>query len=92
MTREAALLGVPTFTMFAGRRPAVDQWLEAKGMLSRLTDPAELALVSPRSTGPTPVPELRARARAVGSAFIDPIVRSTGQRRAAGHNRRIGVG
>ncbi len=77
MTREAALLGVPTFTMFAGRRPAVDQWLEAKGMLTRLTDPAQVGLISPRSTCPTPVTELRARAEAVESAFVDPIVRST---------------
>jgi predicted glycosyltransferase len=77
MTREAALLGVPTFTMFAGRRPAVDRWLEAKGMLSRLTDPAQLGLVSPRPNGPTPLQELRERASAVEAAFIDSILRST---------------
>ena len=29
MTREAALLGVPTVSVFAGRTPAVDRWLEA---------------------------------------------------------------
>ncbi len=31
MTREAALMGVPTFTVFAGRAPAVDRWLEDRG-------------------------------------------------------------
>ena len=31
MTREAALMGVPTFTLFAGRAPAVDRWLEDEG-------------------------------------------------------------
>ena len=36
MTREAALLGTPTVTVFAGRTPAVDVWLERRGRLSRL--------------------------------------------------------
>ena len=31
MTREAALLGVPTFSLFAGTTPAVDRWLERGG-------------------------------------------------------------
>ena len=31
MTREAALLGVPTLSMFAGRPAAVDGWLEGRG-------------------------------------------------------------
>ena len=31
MTREAALLGVPTLSLFAGRTPAVDRWLEEQG-------------------------------------------------------------
>ncbi len=31
MTREAALLGTPTVSVFAGRTPAVDVWLERHG-------------------------------------------------------------
>ena len=42
MTREAALLGVPTFTLFAGPQPAVDRWLEQRGLLRRLHRPADL--------------------------------------------------
>ena len=33
MTREAALLGVPTWSIFAGRRAAVDEWLAQQGRL-----------------------------------------------------------
>ena len=42
MTREAALLGTRTVTVFAGRTPAVDIWLERRGLLSRLTSAEEL--------------------------------------------------
>ena len=48
MTREAALMGVPTFTVFAGRAPAVDRWLEDGGLLERLTDAAQLAGIERR--------------------------------------------
>jgi uncharacterized protein len=33
MTREAALMGAPTVSLFAGRRPAVDRWLEEQGQM-----------------------------------------------------------
>jgi predicted glycosyltransferase len=38
MTREAALMGVPTLSLFAGHRPAVDRWLQDRGMLRVLSD------------------------------------------------------
>ncbi len=48
MTREAALLGTRTVTVFAGRTPAVDIWLERRGRLSRLTSAEQLpALARP---------------------------------------------
>ena len=53
MSREAALLGLQTWSAFAGRRPAVDEWLEAEGRLHALSDPGQLAGVAPREgTGP----------------------------------------
>jgi hypothetical protein len=73
MTREAALLGVPTYTMFAGRRPAVDAWLEARGTMKRLTDPCEFARVSRRTSAPTSLQHLRVRASVIESAFVDAI-------------------
>jgi predicted glycosyltransferase len=49
MTRESALLGTRTVTVFAGRTPAVDIWLERRGRLSRLTSAEQLPpLVRPR--------------------------------------------
>ena len=38
MTREAALMGVPTVSLFAGHRPAVDTWLESNGFMTIITD------------------------------------------------------
>ena len=42
MTREAALLGIPTVSIFAGEPAAVDLYLENAGRLRRLTDNAPL--------------------------------------------------
>ena len=70
MTREAGLLGVPTFTMFAGRRPAVDAWLEERGLVRRLTDPAQVGRVQPRPGPPRTPDELRERSRPGIDAFV----------------------
>jgi hypothetical protein len=51
MTREAALLGVPTYSLFAGERPAVDAWLERRGALQVLTDAGQLAAAERRAGG-----------------------------------------
>ena len=51
MTREAALLGIPTVSIYAGEPAAVDLYLENAGRLRRLTDNAPLEL-TPRSTQP----------------------------------------
>jgi predicted glycosyltransferase len=48
MTREAALMGVPTVSLFAGRQPAVDRWLEANGMMCVIRDVRDLPAVEPR--------------------------------------------
>src|SRR5215211_2413625 len=52
MTREAALMGVPTFSLFNGRMPAVDRWLEERGMLRRLASAAELPALRPSDSDP----------------------------------------
>lgn len=48
MTREAALLGVPTYSLFSGPPVAVDRWLESRGMLTRVIAPGELPPITPR--------------------------------------------
>lgn len=45
MTREAALMGVPTVSLFAGRQPAVDRWLEDRGAMKVLTDVRDMPRV-----------------------------------------------
>jgi uncharacterized protein len=70
MTREAALLGVPTVSIFAGQTPAVDRWLEQRGSLRRLQSIADLPALEPRSQQPRSPTELRAR----GETLIDEFV------------------
>ena len=48
MTREAALMGVPTVSLFAGHRPAVDQWLEHTGAMRIISRAEELPSLEPR--------------------------------------------
>ena len=48
MTREAALLGVPTYSVFAGKAAAVDRWLQEQGLLARLSEASDLPPISPR--------------------------------------------
>jgi uncharacterized protein len=42
MTREAAVLGTPTVSVFAGRPAAVDAWLQEQGMLRMAQTPDDL--------------------------------------------------
>ena len=51
MNREAAALGVPVYTTFAGRLGGVDEMLIRDGRLRELTDPGALA-VEKRDTKP----------------------------------------
>ena len=70
MTREAALMGVPTFTVFAGRAPAVDRWLEDAGMLRRLTAPEQLTAIERRTRRPHSIDELRRSGQAARDVFV----------------------
>jgi predicted glycosyltransferase len=74
MTREAALLGVPTVSAFAGRRPAVDAWLEARGRLRRLHTVAELVPIVPRAEAPNGIGALRERSAELVGGFLDAIL------------------
>lgn len=72
MTREAALLGIPTWTLFAGKPPAVDLWLERAGMLSRLESVDQLR-IAPRGSRPHPLAILADRATAIQRVFLHAI-------------------
>ena len=78
MTREAALMGIPTFTLFAGRPPAVDRWLEQRGMLRRLTSPQQLAAVGRRPREPHPIEELRSSGMTARDVFVEAALAACG--------------
>jgi uncharacterized protein len=70
MTREAALMGVPTFSLFAGHKPAVDTWLEQRGALRQLAAVDELLPLRRRSAGPVDVDALRRRSSELIGHFV----------------------
>jgi predicted glycosyltransferase len=78
MTREAALIGVPTYSAFAGDQPAVDRELEGQGLLRRLHRADEILPITVRSVEPRPLVELRARATSLVNTFADASLRPTG--------------
>ena len=69
MTREAALLGVPTVSVYAARRPAVDEELARRGRLRVANSAADVEEIGPRPYEPQPIEELRRRSRRVARAF-----------------------
>lgn len=71
MSREAALLGVPTLSMFAGRPAAVDDWLERQGRISRFESLEQLARIRPRTNRAADFAHLRRAAEPIERAFIE---------------------
>jgi len=80
MTREAALMGVPTYSVFAGEQPAVDRELERQGVLRRLETADALIPVRARQTAPRPVAELRERASTLVETFVEATLDTSNQR------------
>ncbi len=74
MTREAALLGVPTVSIYAGAPPAVDRWLEGQGLLRRVRDIGELGSLQARTSAPVPVEQLRRRAATLIEGFVEAVL------------------
>lgn len=71
MTREAALLGVPTVSIFAGRVAAADRWLEQRGALRILAHGEPLGPLVPRDREPASLDELRIGAVSVVGVFVE---------------------
>jgi predicted glycosyltransferase len=83
MTREAALLGVPTLSVFAGRPPAVDQWLERQEVLRFVRDVDELPAPRRRERDPKDVASLRRRAEELIDLWVEAATERTGLTRRA---------
>jgi len=71
MTREAAVMGIPTFSAYAGKPPAVDLWLERHASLVRLQGCEQLVSVGRRAEQPHDVEELRQRGKAIEQVIVD---------------------
>jgi predicted glycosyltransferase len=74
MTREGALLGVPTLSLFAGRTPAVDRWLEERGALRRVSAAGELPPIRRRTVEPRDPAEHRARSDRLVGEFVTAVL------------------
>ena len=57
MNRESALLGVPTYSIFTGRRAAIDEELARQGRLTFLESPDDVGIIDwSRQDTPREVP------------------------------------
>jgi uncharacterized protein len=92
MTREAALMGVPTYSVFAGEQPAVDRELERRGQLMRLERADEIVPLGQRRSDPSSIDELRAQAVALVEAFVEATLTAAkqSQRRTTDSGREEG--
>jgi predicted glycosyltransferase len=73
MTREAALLGLDTYSLFAGKRPAVDRWLEETGRLRMIEGPADLPVLRPGAVPGTDAEAIRWRGARIVERFADTV-------------------
>lgn len=73
MTREAALLGVPTLSVFGGSQPAVDRSLEERGLLRPVRSVAEVGIPARRAVEPRALSDLRQRGAELSEIFVSTI-------------------
>jgi len=74
MSREASLLGLPTWSAFAGARPAVDEWLEREGRLHELKDPGQLESIGPRTDPGADLERLEREGERIRDVFVDEVL------------------
>ncbi len=79
LTREAALLNVPTVSVFAGKTPEVDLWLERQGRLKRITSGEEALEVLSEAPRQIDLDAVRRR----GSQLVEFFVSATLEAAAA---------
>ena len=73
MNRESALLSVPTFSIFTGKRPFLDEYLGEKGKLTFIgsTDKIRQIPITKRKIGDKYFPENRGLARQITDLILD---------------------
>jgi predicted glycosyltransferase len=73
MTREAALLGVPTLSIFEGAQPAVERFLEDRSLLRVVHDVADVGIPERRASEPRALSDLRQRGVELSEIFVSTI-------------------
>jgi predicted glycosyltransferase len=76
MTREAALLGVPTYSLFSGPPVAVDRWLEDRGLLTRVADAAQIPAIGPRADSGVDLTQVQEAGRRLLDLFSRTVLES----------------
>jgi predicted glycosyltransferase len=71
MTRESALLGTPTLSVFGGEEAAVDRALERRGVLAKMRSAQDVDRVAPRQSPPIDVADLRGKSERLVQRFVD---------------------
>ena len=61
MNREAALLGVPVYSIFAGRQGALDKQMESEGLITFIRDNGDLSKIKLKRRKPSAANALTAR-------------------------------
>jgi predicted glycosyltransferase len=74
MSREAALLGIPSLSVFGGKPAAVDLELQRQGLLRLVGQPEEIGLVRPAPERTEPVAELAVSGRRLIDLFSQTTV------------------
>ncbi len=80
MCREAALLGVPAYSIFAGRPPAVDLRLEKEGLLMRLDHVDQFGALRTRANGSGPRLDLIRIGGEIEDIFVSATLEAAGGR------------
>jgi len=83
MSREAALLGLEAWSLFAGEPAAVDAWLQSEGRLHDLRSPDQLAVIGPRAGVGADLARLATEGERIRDAFIDAVAGAGGLNFAA---------
>lgn len=76
MTREAAVLGTPAYSVYRGSNPAVDLYLERQGKLRILREPADIETIEVRTNRGTRDTQVRGETKAAVVASIERFVKA----------------
>jgi predicted glycosyltransferase len=78
MTREAAVLGIPTATVYEGRPAAIELELEQQGRIRRISQPEEIDAVMASERTPINLDELRRQGARLTNLFVEAVLSEAG--------------